>query len=136
MKRDYYEVLGVDKSADDATIKAVYRKLAKKNHPDVNPGDKDAEERFKEINEAYQVLSNPQKRAEYDQYGHDGPQASGFGGGGYGDFSGGFGGFEDLFSTFFGGGAAGARSNSYARCSARPVSRSQWRCIPWRRRCS
>ncbi len=111
MKRDYYEVLGVDKSADDATIKAAYRKLAKKNHPDVNPGDKDAEERFKEINEAYQVLSNPQKRAEYDQYGHDGPQASGFGGGGYGDFSGGFGGFEDLFSTFFGGGAAGARSN-------------------------
>ena len=111
MKRDYYEVLGVDKSADDATIKAAYRKLAKKNHPDVNPGDKDAEERFKEINEAYQVLSNPQKRAEYDQYGHDGPQASGFGGGGYGDFSGGFGGFEYLFSTFFGGGAAGARSN-------------------------
>ena len=111
MKRDYYEVLVVDKSADDATIKAAYRKLAKKNHPDVNPGDKDAEERFKEINEAYQVLSNPQKRAEYDQYGHDGPQASGFGGGGYGDFSGGFGGFEDLFSTFFGGGAAGARSN-------------------------
>ena len=111
MKRDYYEVLGVDKSADDATIKAAYRKLAKKNHPDVNPGDKDAEERFKEINEAYQVLSNPQKRAEYDQYSHDGPQASGFGGGGYGDFSGGFGGFEDLFSTFFGGGAAGARSN-------------------------
>lgn len=111
MKRDYYEVLGVDKSADDATIKAAYRKLAKKNHPDVNPGDKDAEGRFKEINEAYQVLSNPQKRAEYDQYGHDGPQASGFGGGGYGDFSGGFGGFEDLFSTFFGGGAAGARSN-------------------------
>lgn len=111
MKRDYYEVLGVDKSADDATIKAAYRKLAKKNHPDVNPGDKDAEERFKEINEAYQVLSNPQKRAEYDQYGHDGPQASGFGGGGYGDFSGGFGGFEDLFSTFFSSGAAGARSN-------------------------
>ena len=111
MKRDYYEVLGVDKSADDATIKAAYRKLAKKNHPDVTPGEKDAEERFKEINEAYQVLSNPQKRAEYDQYGHDGPQASGFGGGGYGDFSGGFGGFEDLFSTFFGGGAAGARSN-------------------------
>lgn len=72
MKKDYYEVLGVDKGADEATIKAAYRKLAKKNHPDVNPGDKDAEERFKEINEAYQVLSNPQKRAEYDQYGFDG----------------------------------------------------------------
>lgn len=114
-KRDYYEVLGVDKNADDATIKRAYRQLAKKNHPDVNPGDKDAEERFKEINEAYQVLSNPQKRAQYDQFGHDGPQA-GFGGGGYGDFSGfsggGFGGFEDIFSSFFGGGAGGgARSN-------------------------
>ena len=111
-KRDYYEVLGVSKDADEATIKKAYRQLAKKNHPDVNPGDKDAEERFKEINEAYQVLSNPQKRAEYDQFGPDGPQASGFGGGGFGDFSGfgggGFGGFEDIFSSFFGGG--GARS--------------------------
>ena len=63
-KRDYYEVLGVDRGADEATIKSAYRKLAKKNHPDVNPGDKEAEERFKEINEAYQVLSNPQKRAQ------------------------------------------------------------------------
>ena len=80
-KRDYYEVLGVAKDADEATIKKAYRTLAKKNHPDVNPGDKGAEERFKEINEAYQVLSNPQKRAQYDQFGHDGPQASGFGGG-------------------------------------------------------
>ena len=111
-KRDYYEVLGVDKGADEATIKKAYRALAKKNHPDVNPGDKDAEERFKEINEAYQVLSNPQKRQQYDQFGHDGPQ--GFGGGGYSDFSGGFGGFggfEDIFSTIFGGGAAGAQRN-------------------------
>ena len=112
-KRDYYEVLGVPKDADDAAIKKAYRLQAKKNHPDVNPGDKDAEERFKEINEAYQVLSNPQKRAQYDQFGHDGPQA-GFGGG-YGDFSGfgggGFGGFEDIFSSFFGGGAGGARHN-------------------------
>ncbi len=114
-KRDYYEVLGVPKGADDAAIKKAYRQLAKKNHPDVNPGDKEAEERFKEINEAYQVLSNPQKRAQYDQFGHDGPQASGFGGGGFGDFSGfsggGFGGFEDIFSSFFGGGASSARSN-------------------------
>ena len=112
-KRDYYEVLGVDKNADDAAIKKAYRPLAKKNHPDVNPGDKEAEERFKEINEAYQVLSNPQKRAQYDQFGHDGPQ--GFGGGGYSDFSGfgggGFGGFEDIFSSFFGGGAGGAQRN-------------------------
>ena len=111
-KRDYYEVLGVDKGADEAAIKKAYRTLAKKNHPDVNPGDKDAEERFKEINEAYQVLSNPQKRAQYDQFGHDGPQ--GFGGDGFGGFSGfgggGFGGFEDIFSTIFGGGG-GARRN-------------------------
>ena len=115
-KRDYYEVLGVDKGADEATIKKAYRALAKKNHPDVNPGDKDAEERFKEINEAYQVLSNPQKRQQYDQFGHDGPQ--GFGGGGYSDFSGfgggGYGGFEDIFSTIFGGGAGAQRNGPVA----------------------
>ena len=114
-KRDYYEVLGVDKKADDATIKKAYRALAKKNHPDVNPGDKEAEERFKEINEAYQVLSNPQKRAQYDQFGHDGPQGFGGNSGAYSDFSGfgggGFGGFEDIFSSFFGGGSTGSRRN-------------------------
>ena len=113
-KRDYYEVLGVDKNADDATIKKAYRALAKKNHPDVNPGDKEAEERFKEINEAYQVLSNPQKRAQYDQFGHDGPQGFGGNSGAYSDFSGfgGFGGgFEDIFSSFFGGGSGSARRN-------------------------
>ena len=113
-KRDYYEVLGVAKDADEATIKKAYRQLAKKNHPDANPDDPGAEERFKEINEAYQVLSNPQKRAQYDQFGHDGPQASGFGTGGFGDFSGfggGFGGFDDIFSTIFGGGMGGARNN-------------------------
>ena len=113
-KRDYYEVLGVPRDADEAAIKKAYRQQAKKNHPDANPGDPTAEERFKEINEAYQVLSNPQKRAQYDQFGHDGPQASGFGGGGYGDFSGfggGFGGFdvEDIFSSFFGGGTSRSR---------------------------
>ena len=115
-KRDYYEVLGVEKGADEAAIKRAYRTLAKKYHPDVNPGDKTAEEKFKEVNEAYQVLSNPQKRAQYDQFGHDGPQA-GFGGGsGFGGFSGfeggGFGGFEDIFSSVFGGGfGGGARAN-------------------------
>ena len=115
-KRDYYEVLGIEKGADEAAIKKAYRALAKKYHPDVNPGDKSAEEKFKEVNEAYQVLSNPQKRAQYDQFGHDGPQGFGGGSGGYGDFSG-FGGgsgfgfdVNDIFSSFFGGGAGG-RSN-------------------------
>ena len=113
-KRDYYEVLGIEKGADDAAIKKAYRQMAKKHHPDVNPGDKEAEERFKEINEAYQVLSDPQKRARYDQFGHEQPGA---GAGGYGDFSG-FGGFggggfgfdmDDIFSSFFGGGGRSAR---------------------------
>ena len=118
-KRDYYEVLGIQKGADEAAIKNAYRKLAKKYHPDVNPGDKTAEEKFKEVNEAYQVLSNPQKRAQYDQFGHDGPQA-GFGGGGYGDFSGfgggGFGGFDDIFNIFTGGGfGGGGRPNGPMR---------------------
>ncbi|HIS03622.1 MAG TPA: molecular chaperone DnaJ [Candidatus Pullichristensenella avicola] len=111
-KRDYYEVLGVERTADEAAIKAAYRKLAKKLHPDVNPGDKDAEEKFKEVNEAYQVLSDPKKRAQYDRFGHQQPGAGGAGG--YGDFSGfgGFGGFdvEDIFSSFFGGGFGGGRA--------------------------
>ncbi|MBR2570807.1 MAG: molecular chaperone DnaJ [Clostridia bacterium] len=113
-KRDYYEVLGIQKDADDAAIKKAYRTLAKKYHPDVNPGDKQAEEKFKEINEAYEVLGDPQKRARYDQFGHEEP---GMGGGGYGDFSGfggfggGFGGgFDDIFSAFFGGGMGGGQS--------------------------
>ncbi len=111
-KRDYYEVLGVDKNADDATIKKAYRQLAKKWHPDVNPGNAEAEDKFKEVNEAYQVLSDQQKRANYDQFGHDGPQAQGFGGGsgfgGFSGFGGGFGGFDfdDIFSAFTGGGRA------------------------------
>ena len=109
-KRDYYEVLGVDKTADEATIKRAFRQQAKKYHPDLNPGDKDAEEKFKEVNEAYQILSDPQKRQQYDQFGFDSPQA-GFGGAGYGDF-GGFGGFEDIFSSFFGGGARQANPNA------------------------
>lgn len=113
-KRDYYEVLGVDRNADDETIKKAYRTLAKKNHPDLNPGDKEAEERFKEINEAYQVLSNPEKRAQYDRFGFDGPQGFGGGDGGFSDFAQGFGGFgmDDIFSTIFGGGTGGnARGN-------------------------
>ena len=104
-KRDYYEVLGVEKDANDADIKKAFRKLARKYHPDVNPGDADAEAKFKEVNEAYDVLSDTQKRQQYDQFGHDAPNfgAGGFGGG----FSGGganFGDFGDIFNMFFGGG--------------------------------
>ena len=109
-KRDYYEVLGVEKNASDAEIKKAYRKLAMKYHPDQNPGDKTAEEKFKEINEAYEVLSDADKKARYDQYGFAGvdpnfnPNA-GFGGFGGGGFSG-FGDFSDIFGDFFGGGAS------------------------------
>ncbi|MBE6014481.1 MAG: molecular chaperone DnaJ [Lachnospiraceae bacterium] len=105
-KRDYYEVLGVDKNADDATIKKAYRQLAKKYHPDMNPGDAEAEKKFKEASEAYAVLSDPDKRRQYDQFGHaafDG--AAGGGAGGF-DFSGMDMGdiFGDIFGDLFGGG--------------------------------
>lgn len=118
-KRDYYEVLGVSKDADAKEIKKAYRKLAMKYHPDKNPGNKEAEEKFKEINEAYEVLSDEEKRSTYDRFGHDGlNNQGGFGGGqGFGGFGGGggFGGFEDIFgdifgSSGFGGGFGGGGS--------------------------
>ena len=103
-KRDYYEVLGVDKSASAEDIKKAYRQLAKKYHPDLNPGNKEAEEKFKEVNEAYEVLSDADKKARYDQFGHAGVDPS-YGGGGYGGgFSGGFGDMgdiSDIFNSFF-----------------------------------
>ncbi len=89
--RDYYEILGVSRNATDEEIKKAYRKLALKYHPDRNPGDKEAEERFKEAAEAYEVLRDPQKRQIYDQYGHEGLKGTGFSG---------FQGFEDIFSSF------------------------------------
>ncbi|MBO8171425.1 MAG: molecular chaperone DnaJ [Bacillaceae bacterium] len=109
-KRDYYEVLGVSKDASADEIKKAYRKLARKYHPDVNKSP-DAEEKFKEVKEAYDVLSDSQKRANYDQFGHADP-GQGFGGGGFGDFGGDFGGFGDIFDMFFGGG--GRRRNPNA----------------------
>ena len=108
-KRDYYEVLGVNKGAGDAEIKKAYRSLAKKYHPDMNPGDKDAEAKFKEINEAYAVLSDADKKAKYDQYGHAAFDPT-MGGGGFDGGFGGFGDFGDLgdiFGSFFGGGFGG-----------------------------
>ena len=111
-KRDYYEVLGLDKSADDAAIKKAYRVLAKKYHPDMNPGDKEAEAKFKEASEAYAVLSDPEKKRQYDQFGH--AAFDGAGGAGGFDFSGtDFSDiFGDIFGDFFGGGRrSSARSN-------------------------
>lgn len=104
-KRDYYEVLGVDRDATEDDLKRAYRQAAKKYHPDLNPNDSEAEEKFKEVNEAYEVLSDPQKRAAYDRFGHDGANGQGFGGF---DFEGfGDGGLGDLFDAFFGGTTGG-----------------------------
>ena len=119
-KRDYYEVLGLQKGASDDEIKKAFRKLAMKYHPDKNPGDKEAEEKFKEINEAYAVLSDPEQKSKYDRYGHAGVDPNAFQG-----FEG-FGGFEDIFNMFggafggggfggFGGFGGGQRSRSAAR---------------------
>ena len=119
-KRDYYEVLGVERGADDATLKKAYRKLAKKYHPDMNPGDKEAEAKFKEATEAYSVLSDPEKRRTYDQYGHAAFENGGAGqGGGFGgfDFNGADMGdiFGDIFGDLFGGGRSRRANNGPMR---------------------
>ena len=128
-KRDYYEVLGVSKDADEDTLKKAYRKLAKKYHPDANPGDKEAEAKFKEASEAYSVLSDPQKRQQYDQFGHAAfEQGGGAGyGGGFGgfDFNGGdMGGiFGDIFGDIFGGGRSRSRSGPMKGANVRTAVR-------------
>ena len=119
-KRDYYEVLGVPKDADEAALKKAYRVLAKKYHPDANPGDKEAEAKFKEASEAYSVLSDPEKRRKYDQFGHAAFESGAGGAGGYGgfDFNGADMGdiFGDIFGDFFGGGRS-----AYGRSSNGPM---------------
>ena len=115
-KRDYYEVLGVDRNADDAALKKAYRALAKKYHPDMNPGDKEAEKKFKEASEAYAVLSDAEKRRKYDQFGHAAFEGGASGGGGFGgfDFNGAdFGDiFGDIFGDLFGGGRRTGRAGN------------------------
>ena len=115
-KRDYYEVLGVSKDADQETIKKAYRKLAKKYHPDANPGDKEAEAKFKEASEAYGVLSDAEKKAQYDRYGHAAFEAGGAGAGGYNyqnmNMDDIFSNFSDIFGGMFGGGSSTRRGSS------------------------
>ena len=125
-KSDYYEVLGIGKNATDAEIKSAYRKLAKKYHPDLNPGNKEAEEKFKEVNEANDVLSDPQKRQRYDQFGFAGvdPNYAAANGGGAGGFGGGFGGVDlgDIFGDIFGGGFGGGFSGFGGGSSTRTAN--------------
>lgn len=112
-KQDYYQTLGIEKGASEDEIKKAYRQMAKKYHPDMNPDNKEAEQKFKEVNEAYAVLSDPDKKAKYDQFGHAAFDQTGYGAGGFGGF-GNFDGFDmgDIFSSFFGGGRTQSRANA------------------------
>ena len=118
-KRDYYEVLGVSKTASEDEIKKAYRKLARQYHPDLHPDDKDCAEKFKEVNEAYEVLSDSSKKARYDQFGHAGVDPNYQGGGYGGGYAGGnpFGDMSDIFENIFGGGFGGGFSSGFSGSS-------------------
>jgi len=116
-RRDYYEILGVEKSASTEEIKKSYRRLAMQHHPDRNPGDKEAEERFKEAAEAYEVLSDPEKRDIYDRYGHSGLNGAGYRG--FTDFEDIFASFGDIFGDFFGGRVGRTRAPAPDQASGR-----------------
>ena len=110
-KRDYYEILGVEKGASEADVKKAFRRVAMKHHPDRNPDNKESEEKFKEAQEAYEVLGDQEKRASYDRFGHAGVDPQGHGGGGFGDI------FGDVFGDIFGGGGGGRGRGGPARGS-------------------
>ena len=122
-KRDYYEVLGVSKGASEEEIKKAYKKLARKYHPDLNPDNKEAEEKFKEVNEAYEILSDSNKKARYDQFGFAGVDPNYGAGAGGGGFDGGFdfGDLGDIFGSFFGGGFGGDRGTRLLAVQSVPV---------------
>src|SRR5690606_13501670 len=128
-KKDYYEILGVERNASKDDLKKAYRKLAMQYHPDRNPGNKEAEEKFKEAAEAYEILNNDDKRARYDRFGHDGVKGSGFGSQGFSDindifshFSDIFGGGSSIFDDFFGGGQQRDRKSTRLNSSHVKIS--------------
>ena len=132
MSTDFYETLGASRDASPDDLKKAFRKLAMQYHPDKNPGDDEAEQKFKEIKQAYEVLRDDQKRAAYDRYGHDAFENAAAGGGGQGGFGFGGGGFADIFDEMFGEFTSGRRGGGAARLGTQPHSGVAWHGVAWR----